>query len=111
MENQENLDISNMSYAELEELFPNQAQGAKPETIDRLPTEIYRKREGRGQDLNVSVNDEKNKCCICLERFEDGDEVRRLQCLHIFHKKEIDQWLRSNRECPICRINVDEHVH
>ena len=99
MEDQENLDISNMSYAELEELFPNHAQGAKEGTICRLPTEIYRKR----QDLNVSANDDRNKCCICLEQFEDGDQVRRLQCLHIFHKKEIDEWLRRSRECPICR--------
>lgn len=106
MENQENLDISNMSYAELEELFPNQAQGTSTETINRLPTEIYRKR----RDLNVSTNDERNKCCICLEQFEDGQEVRRLQCLHIFHKQEIDEWLRRNRECPICRINVEEHT-
>jgi len=102
---QENLDISNLSYEALEALFPAQAQGAREETLRRLPVEVYRKREGDG-----ASNDERNKCCICLEQFGDGDRVRRLQCLHIFHIEEIDNWLRRNRECPICRINVDEHL-
>jgi len=104
---QENLDISNLSYEELEALFPVEAQGAREETLRRLPTEVYRKRD---DDMNASRNDERNKCCICLEQFEDGDNVRRLQCMHIFHVHEIDNWLRRNRECPICRINVDEHL-
>lgn len=106
-ENVENLDIPNTIYAELEELFPNRAQGAREETIRMLPTELYHERD---RDLNTNANDERDKCSICLEHFEEGDEVRRLQCLHIFHKKEIDRWLRRSRWCPICRFNVDPNV-
>lgn len=47
-------------------------------------------------------------CCICLEPFKNGDPIRRLPCLHIFHKDEIDTWLRRNHICPICRIPIDE---
>ena len=98
------LDVSNLSYDALLELFPNEAQGASDEAIRRLPTDIFHK-----NGCNADADDDKNKCCFCLEQFQNGDEIRRLQCLHIFHKQEIDEWLRRNRVCPICRINVEEH--
>jgi len=43
-----------------------------------------------------------------MEEFKTGDRIRRLPCMHIFHKHEIDTWLRRNHICPICRIPVDE---
>lgn len=98
------VNVSAMSYNELLERFPMDSHGAKENTIARLPTERFRSVKGRAAD------DKDNQCCICLERFRDGEEVRRLQCLHIFHTAEIDQWLRQNRECPICRTNVDDHI-
>merc|ERR1719203_2422106 len=50
----------------------------------------------------------KDSCSICLEEFKDGDQIRRLPCFHIFHKHEIDRWLKTgNDKCPICRVPID----
>ena len=47
------------------------------------------------------------KCMICLEGFEDKCELRRLDCLHIFHKDCIDNWLKEHGNCPIDKFLVD----
>jgi hypothetical protein len=45
------------------------------------------------------------ECNICLERYRDGDLVRKsLACDHIFHRTCITEWLeRGKMECPSCR--------
>ena len=99
-------DIDNMSFEELNNLFPNIPQGANEETIQRLPTELVN--DNHNHNNHNHNNNDNNKCCICLEKFKNGEEIRRLPCLHIFHQNEIDQWLRQNRLCPICRISVEQ---
>eukprot|EP00927_Polykrikos_kofoidii_P010236 TRINITY_DN14330_c0_g1_i3.p1 TRINITY_DN14330_c0_g1~~TRINITY_DN14330_c0_g1_i3.p1 ORF type:complete len:327 (+),score=51.84 TRINITY_DN14330_c0_g1_i3:102-1082(+) len=47
------------------------------------------------------------ECAICMEEFEDSQMVRTLPCLHRFHVSCVDKWLRSSRECPICKHAVD----
>ncbi|XP_041356123.1 uncharacterized protein LOC121373517 [Gigantopelta aegis] len=46
------------------------------------------------------------KCTICLCEFEDGEDVRRLPCMHLFHIECVDQWLSTNKKCPICRVDI-----
>ncbi|RIA91371.1 hypothetical protein C1645_767485 [Glomus cerebriforme] len=47
-------------------------------------------------------------CSICLESYEDGDELRHLWCSHHFHKNCVDEWLKLNKKCPMCREDVEE---
>ncbi|GLV44568.1 uncharacterized protein CBL_13500 [Carabus blaptoides fortunei] len=54
--------------------------------------------------------DAQNSCVICLNTFETGQRLRRLGCLHYFHSKCVDHWLRINKKCPICRSKIDERV-
>jgi hypothetical protein len=45
-------------------------------------------------------------CAICLEEYEVGDEVsssRNPQCLHVFHKDCVAEWLMKQTKCPVCR--------
>ena len=45
-------------------------------------------------------------CSICLEDYQDSDEVRVLLCKHIFHTECIDRWLgQENVRCPVCRLD------
>ncbi|KAL5256337.1 hypothetical protein ACHWQZ_G011533 [Mnemiopsis leidyi] len=57
---------------------------------------------------NKAVNAKRQtpKCPICLEEFVDKVKIRRLRCIHNFHIKCIDQWLKKNMICPVCRKSI-----
>ena len=65
--------------------------------IDMLGTEYYNSHN------QYSIR----QCTICMEEFKNGDELRRLNCLHIFHKNCIDPWLKKNGFCPIDKVCVE----
>ncbi len=48
------------------------------------------------------------RCLICLEAFQNNDYVGYLPCIHIFHKKCIDEWVKSKKTCPLCMNRIDE---
>ncbi|CDW74978.1 ring zinc finger domain superfamily protein [Stylonychia lemnae] len=50
-------------------------------------------------------------CSICLEQFQDIDDIIRLNCDegHIFHFACLEGWAMTNNSCPLCRKNlIDE---
>ncbi|XP_074294443.1 RING-H2 finger protein ATL1-like [Silene latifolia] len=50
---------------------------------------------------------EGSDCSVCLTEFEEGDDLRLLpKCSHAFHLNCIDTWLRSHKNCPVCRAPV-----
>ena len=53
----------------------------------------------------------KKECPICFADFEAGEQVRTLECDHVFHTECVDPWLvRQRNECPLCRRAVGRHV-
>lgn len=63
------------------------------------PPIIYRKHERTSRSSNG--------CAICMEDFEDGDWYRILSaCEHMFHSICIENWLRNQLTCPLCRIPI-----
>ncbi|KAK4253587.1 hypothetical protein QN277_010240 [Acacia crassicarpa] len=43
-------------------------------------------------------------CPICLCEYSESETMRMMpQCGHHFHLKCIDEWLRINWSCPVCR--------
>uniref|UniRef100_A0A1I8A4V5 RING-type domain-containing protein n=2 Tax=Steinernema glaseri TaxID=37863 RepID=A0A1I8A4V5_9BILA len=51
--------------------------------------------------------EEEERCTVCLMNFESGEELRSLQCSHLFHVDCIDRWLIYNKTCPVCRLEID----
>ncbi|KZT36629.1 hypothetical protein SISSUDRAFT_1049562 [Sistotremastrum suecicum HHB10207 ss-3] len=44
------------------------------------------------------------RCLICLDNYEQDEDLRLLQCRHAFHKACVDRWLECGRNnCPACR--------
>ncbi len=67
--------------------------------INRIPNETF----------NDKFNYINTSCIICMNEFKNGDLLKRLGCLHIFHVDCITSWLKRKRICPIDnhRVNVN----
>lgn len=78
----------------MREQHGNPAHGAD---IGALPTRTLQGAEHLGEQTN---------CLICLEDFGDGDDVMTLPCLHIYHKKCVEQWLGRDNSCPVCKTPI-----
>ncbi|XP_028812131.1 E3 ubiquitin-protein ligase Arkadia isoform X2 [Denticeps clupeoides] len=75
--------------------------GAPPET---------RKLHGKQDEEEGAEEDTEEKCTICLSILEEGEDVRRLPCMHLFHQLCVDQWLLTNKKCPICRVDIEAQL-
>lgn len=72
--------------------------GLQQSTIDSIAACVYR------HDL---MDDGITDCAVCLAEFEDGVRIRVLpKCNHAFHLPCIDAWLRSHKNCPLCRAVI-----
>ncbi|KAG2323846.1 hypothetical protein Bca52824_006574 [Brassica carinata] len=46
-------------------------------------------------------------CVVCLSKLKEGEEVRKLECGHVFHKPCLEGWLhRLNFTCPLFRSSL-----
>ncbi|CAG8528446.1 16776_t:CDS:2 [Funneliformis caledonium] len=53
---------------------------------------------------SASTDDDTDTCAICLEDFENGEEIRELPCKHWYHIECIDPWLTTkSSSCPLCK--------
>ncbi|KAL4216496.1 hypothetical protein ACF0H5_024219 [Mactra antiquata] len=99
------------TYEELlhiEERLGNVNRGASQDMIEQntLPHQ-YKKMKRSVDDEDNDDDSQIEKCTICLSEFEDGEDVRRLPCMHLFHIVCVDQWLGMNKKCPICRVDIE----
>lgn len=52
---------------------------------------------------------ENEKCCVCLSRYREGEEINILPCMHKFHKECIEKWFGvCKKNCPICRFSMEK---
>ncbi|XP_070493346.1 protein kinase 4 [Chironomus tepperi] len=82
------------------------SRGATQETIEinTLPHKYKKLRRGSETD------EDSEKCTICLSQFEVDNDVRRLPCMHLFHRDCVDQWLVTSKHCPICRVDIEAQI-
>ncbi|KAL5753376.1 hypothetical protein ACOSQ2_023883 [Xanthoceras sorbifolium] len=72
--------------------------GLPQSAIDSITVFKYKKDEGLIEGTD---------CSVCLCEFQEDDNLRLLpKCSHAFHIPCIDTWLRSHKNCPLCRAPV-----
>tara|TARA_B100001175_G_scaffold295184_1_gene283022 strand:+ start:91 stop:852 length:762 start_codon:yes stop_codon:yes gene_type:complete len=87
--------------------------------VEQLHFEIIDNLPQRGSSINSLLDsttlslasqimsNENDTCAICRQVYNSDDIVRKINmCGHFFHSSCIEQWLRNNNNCPVCRIGI-----
>uniref|UniRef100_A0A6N2NAG3 RING-type domain-containing protein n=1 Tax=Salix viminalis TaxID=40686 RepID=A0A6N2NAG3_SALVM len=87
-------------------------RGASDDQISSLPSWRFKAVDTSSEfrnngDCNSAIASEDLECCICLAKYKDKEEVRKLPCSHMFHLKCVDQWLRIISCCPLCKQELE----
>lgn len=48
-----------------------------------------------------------NTCAICLEIYENEEELIKLKCNHHYHPICITQWFKMTDTCPLCKYKIE----
>jgi len=89
------------------------ANAATPEVLEKLwhchyvPDESFIYKNPNNPDLHFQIARNDAECCICLEAYELGDELRLLSCKHHFHQPCADEWFKIIATCPLCVQSID----
>lgn len=54
-------------------------------------------------DLNKELIED---CSICLNTFNNNDNIICLPCNHYYHTNCINEWFKRSKTCPKCRIDL-----
>lgn len=81
-----------------------ETETATAEALAAMPTQ-----EWANTPTGRQTDGDEEECCLCMETFQDTDELRVLPCQHFFHKGCIDRWFAARRyqarSCPLCKRN------
>ncbi|XP_073157473.1 RING-H2 finger protein ATL16-like [Henckelia pumila] len=77
--------------------------GLPQSLIDSIPMFDYK----RGENMIQGISTTDQYCPVCLSEFQENENLRLLpKCTHAFHVLCIDTWLKSHKNCPVCRSPV-----
>lgn len=73
--------------------------GLEPVAVAAIPTMKF------SHEAFSSIEDA--QCSICLGEYQEKEVLRIMpKCSHNFHLSCIDEWLRKQSTCPVCRITL-----
>lgn len=95
------------SITKPEEMDVSETNGATAEKAsgDAIATVNTQRAEEdiSGGKRKISEDEEEERCLICLEEYEDEEEIKQLDCEHRFHPECLELWFRDQATCPCCR--------
>ncbi|XP_076886534.1 putative RING-H2 finger protein ATL21A [Bidens hawaiensis] len=75
---------------------PPSTTGLSGPIIKSYPKTVF------GESCRLPNDD--NTCAICLSEYKPKESIRIIpKCKHYFHADCIDEWLKLNATCPVCR--------
>mmetsp|Transcript_11885 Transcript_11885/g.19857 ORF Transcript_11885/g.19857 Transcript_11885/m.19857 type:complete len:421 (-) Transcript_11885:1309-2571(-) len=96
--------LDGMSFEQMLERFQSPDRPVNQRILDQLPVRIYEEPTSTSEPLTSGLTS--NSCSICLETYDPGDSIRTLPCLHQYHVECVDNWLKRNDTCPICKHSL-----
>ncbi|EAR85086.3 zinc finger, C3HC4 type (RING finger) protein (macronuclear) [Tetrahymena thermophila SB210] len=94
------VNVDNMTYEEmleLEEKNGKVSRGLPQEIIQQIPS----------VNFNSRLKIISEKCTICISEFEYGEKLKQLPCKHIYHPECVDNWLKQEKKCPVCKGEIN----
>jgi hypothetical protein len=59
------------------------------------------------KDSKDSTHEDGPHCSICLCEYEEGDDVVKLPCGHLYHDDCISSWTSNHVKCPLCNYDLE----
>ena len=75
------------------------------ETKDSDPIQDYLKKGRKLKEYKFN-NGSEEICSICLDTYKKNDIMNILKCGHKYHNTCIDDWIKNNNNCPLCRLSI-----
>ncbi|KAM0786847.1 hypothetical protein ACM66B_002274 [Microbotryomycetes sp. NB124-2] len=79
----------------------NRTDGSNVASTSQVPMDVDDKGETGG--LAKRGVDKEERCAVCLQDYEDEDDVMFGLCSHGFHADCLKAWLKEHGTCPVCR--------
>ena len=88
-------------------------KGVDLEKIDKEKKQLMKLKEFLKR-LKTRTDIINETCVICLEEMTknqiDKKSVKTLPCRHSFHSECIEAWMRTKKECPLCKAKYDTNT-
>ncbi|KAK7280080.1 hypothetical protein RJT34_25142 [Clitoria ternatea] len=91
--------------------FSSYRSSENPKEEGKVRERRKKKEAGIGRKLLESswllrAKKERKECAVCLEGFQQEQQVMNLPCSHKYHSACLLPWLASHPHCPYCRTPV-----
>ncbi|KAL9642503.1 hypothetical protein ABK040_011070 [Willaertia magna] len=97
-------DILNQSYQQYMQQQINKTTPTSNKTINELPS--FQLTKERKEIMHQCGEHCDHSCSVCICDFEEGENLIRLPCGHLFHKDCIMPWIKDHNSCPTCRFEL-----
>ncbi|KAL7069417.1 zinc finger, C3HC4 type domain-containing protein [Cryptosporidium serpentis] len=84
----------------------NNNRGVNNDVISTISQKAFTYHSQLQVGSNNEPSDEPPMCTVCLSEVNNGENVVKLNCQHLFHLQCIQEWLRMSVICPLCKVDV-----